>query len=393
MGPAGRGGNDDPDLEPLVRRACAADERRCRRGLRGPARIRHAGSHPGRPRVARARPGAARGVRGRQGDGQPGAGGERGPALAARRAGGAARAGRGAAGDAGGCGRRRAVRCADRARIDAHRRASGRAIRRSRQPTDKLSDFSGLACMAGAQARAAWPGCGFLVRPRPGSYKPAVRGPDTPGGTPRASQTAKTRRISTMATVNELKATARPKAGKGAARTVRREGRVPGVIYGDNKAPVSISLDFKELRHKIYAGHFLTTVFNVDVDGTKHRVIPRDFQLDPVKDNPLHVDFLRLGEGAQVRVRVPIHVKNADQAPGIKRGGTVNIVTHTISVLVPADDIPQAFDVDLTGLEINYSKHLSDVQLPSNVKVLEHGDITLVTIVPPPASPQELKRA
>jgi large subunit ribosomal protein L25 len=196
-----------------------------------------------------------------------------------------------------------------------------------------------------------------------------------------------------MATVNELSATARPKAGKGAARAVRREGRVPGVIYGDSKEPIGISLDFKELRQRIYAGHFLTTVFNVDVDGTKHRVIPRDFQLDPVKDNPIHVDFLRLGEGAKVRVRVPIHVKNADQAPGIKRGGTVNIVTHTISVLVPADDIPQAFDVDLTGLEINYSKHLSDVELPKNVKVLEHGDITLVTIVPPSGYAEEMKQA
>ena len=196
-----------------------------------------------------------------------------------------------------------------------------------------------------------------------------------------------------MATVIELSATARPKSGKGAARSVRRAGRVPGVIYGDNKEPIGVSLDFKELKQKIYAGHFLTTVCNLEVDGTKHRVIPRDFQLDPVMDNPLHVDFLRLGEGAQVRVRVPIHVMNADQAPGIKRGGTVNIVTHTISVQVPADDIPQAFEVDLTGLEINYSRHLSDIKLPANVKVLEHGDITLVTIVPPSGYAEEMKAA
>jgi large subunit ribosomal protein L25 len=196
-----------------------------------------------------------------------------------------------------------------------------------------------------------------------------------------------------MATVNELSATARPKAGKGAARAVRREGRVPGVIYGDNKEPLAIALDFKELKLKIYAGHFLTTVLNVDVEGTKHRVIPRDFQLDPVMDNPIHVDFLRLGEGAKVRVRVPIHVTNAESAPGIKRGGTVNIVTHTISVLVPADAIPQNFEVDLTGLDINYSRHLSDVKLPPNVKVLEQGDITLVTIVPPSGYAEEMKQA
>ena len=196
-----------------------------------------------------------------------------------------------------------------------------------------------------------------------------------------------------MATVNELSATARPKAGKGAARAVRREGRVPGVIYGDGKEPVGVSLDFKELKHKIYAGHFLTTVCDLVVDGTKHRVIPRDFQLDPVMDNPIHVDFLRLGEGALVRVRVAIRAINADQAPGIKRGGTVNIVTHTISVLCPADAIPQGFDVDITGLEINYSKHLSEIQIPGNVKVLEHGDITLVTIVPPSGYAEEMKAA
>jgi large subunit ribosomal protein L25 len=160
-----------------------------------------------------------------------------------------------------------------------------------------------------------------------------------------------------MATVNELSATARPKAGKGAARAVRREGRVPGVIYGDSKEPIGISLDFKELRQRIYAATSSPLCSTSTWTARKHRVIPRDFQLDPVKDNPIHVDFLRLGEGAKVRVRVPIHVINADQAPGIKRGGTVNIVTHTISVLVPADDIPQGFDVDLTGLEINYSKH------------------------------------
>src|SRR6185503_19232841 len=196
-----------------------------------------------------------------------------------------------------------------------------------------------------------------------------------------------------MATVNELSATARPQAGKGAARAVRREGRVPAVIYGDSKEPLGVSLDFKELKQKIYAGHFLTTVCNLDVDGVKHRVIPRDFQLDPVMDNPVHVDFLRLGEGAKVRVRVPIRAINADQAPGIKRGGTVNIVSHTISVQCPADNIPQAFEVDLAGLEINYSRHLSDITLPPNVKVLEHGDITLVTIVPPSGYAEEMKAA
>src|SRR5438477_10787217 len=131
-----------------------------------------------------------------------------------------------------------------------------------------------------------------------------------------------------MASVNELKATARRRAGKGGARAVRREGRVPGVIYGDDKPPLAISLDHADIRQKIYAGHFLTSIYEVEVEGAKHRVIPRDYQLDPVRDFPIHVDFMRLGAGAQIRVRIPIHVRNADQSPGVKRGGTINIVEH-----------------------------------------------------------------
>ena len=161
-----------------------------------------------------------------------------------------------------------------------------------------------------------------------------------------------------MATVREMKATARPRAGKGAARAERRAGRVPGVIYGDDKDPITISVDHAELKQRIYAGRFLTTIYELDVEGTKHRVIPRDFQLDAVKDLPVHVDFMRLHEGAKIRVRIPIRVINADQAPGVKRGGTVNIVTHAVEVQCPADDIPESIDVDISELEINYSKHL-----------------------------------
>src|ERR1043166_2707741 len=173
-----------------------------------------------------------------------------------------------------------------------------------------------------------------------------------------------------MATVKEIKATARPRAGKGAARAMRREGRVPGVIYGNGEAPLNIALDYADLRQRIYAGGFLTTVYNLDLDGATHRVIPRDFQLDPVRDVPIHVDFLRLGEGARIRVRIPVRVKNADQAPGVKRGGTVNIVEHSVEVRCPADAIPEAIDVDLTGLEINRSVHLSDLSLAENVRPL-----------------------
>jgi large subunit ribosomal protein L25 len=192
-----------------------------------------------------------------------------------------------------------------------------------------------------------------------------------------------------MATVREFKATARPKAGKGASRAVRREGRVPGVIYGDNQPPLNISLDQAELALRIFAGKFLTTLCEVDVDGSKIRVIPRDFQIDSVSDVPVHVDFMRLGKGATIRVRVPLHMINADQSPGIKRGGTVNIVTHTLDVRCPAEAIPMAFEVDLAGLEINNSKHLSDINLPPDVRPFMQGDATLVTIVAPSGFAEE----
>ena len=196
-----------------------------------------------------------------------------------------------------------------------------------------------------------------------------------------------------MATVKELKATARPKAGKGAARAERRAGRVPAVIYGNNQPPLTISLDDAELRLRIQAGRFLTTIHDIELDGKKHRVIPRDFSLDPVRDFPLHVDFMRLGEGSKIRVSVPLHVLNAETAPGVKRGGTVNIVTHSIDLEVPADNIPQYLEADVGKLDMNGSLHISDIKLPANVKLLTRDDATMVTIVPPSGYAEELKAA
>jgi len=196
-----------------------------------------------------------------------------------------------------------------------------------------------------------------------------------------------------MANVQEMKATLRPKAGKGASRAARYSGKVPGVVYGDNKPPMMVLIEHDELRKRIYAGRFLTTLFHLEVDGTKHRVIPRDFQLDAIKDLPMHVDFLRVAEGASIRVNIPVHVRNGETSPGVKRGGAVNIVTHTVEVMCPADAIPGAIEVDIGDLEISHSKHLSDVQLPPSVKVIAHGDITLVTIVPPSGYAEEQKAA
>src|ERR1700741_725157 len=189
--------------------------------------------------------------------------------------------------------------------------------------------------------------------------------------------------LETMATVKELKATARPSVGKGAARAERRAGRVPGVIYGNNQPPLSISVDDRDLRQRILAGRFLTTIYDIDLEGKKHRVIPRDFHLDPVRDFPLHVDFMRLGEGATIRVSVPLRIQSAEAAPGVKRGGTVNIVTHTIDLECSVDNIPQYIEADASSLEIGYSLPLSDVTLPAGVKSLTRAGATLVAIVPP----------
>jgi large subunit ribosomal protein L25 len=196
-----------------------------------------------------------------------------------------------------------------------------------------------------------------------------------------------------MATVKELKATTRPSGGKGAARAERRAGRVPGVIYGDNKPPVTISVNDGELRQRILAGRFLTTLFDIELDGKKHRVIPRDFHLDPVRDFPLHVDFLRLGEGATIRVSVPLHIQNAESAPGVKRGGTINIVTHSLELECSVDNIPQFVEADVGALEMSHSLHLSDVKLPTGVRALSREDATLVTIVPPSGYAEEVKAA
>lgn len=194
-----------------------------------------------------------------------------------------------------------------------------------------------------------------------------------------------------MASVKELKASARPKAGKGAARAERRAGRIPAVIYGDNQPPVTISVDDKETRTAIFAGNFLTSVFNIEVDGQKHRVIPRDFVLDPLKDIPIHIDFLRLGKDAKVRVSVPLRVVGTEVSPGVKRGGTVNIVTHTVELEADPASIPQVIEIDVSKLDINSSVHLSGIELPKGVAPLLREDQTLVTVVPPSGLGEEPK--
>jgi large subunit ribosomal protein L25 len=185
-----------------------------------------------------------------------------------------------------------------------------------------------------------------------------------------------------MAEAVELKAWVRPRTGKGGARQVRREGRIPGILYGDKDAPQTIAVDYKAIFQQLHTGHFQSTVFTLDVEGAKTRVIPRDVQLDPVRDFPIHVDFMRVGKDALVTVAVPMRFINEAASPGLKRGGVMNVVRHEIEVRCPVDAIPEHFDVDLTGLDIGDAVHISAIPLPEGVKPTStERDFAVVTIV------------
>ena len=171
-----------------------------------------------------------------------------------------------------------------------------------------------------------------------------------------------------MAAIKQLAAVARSGTGKGAARSVRREGRVPAVIYGGGVKPEPISVDYKDVNKFIYAGHFLTSIFELEIDGRKERVLPRDYQLDVVTDRPVHVDFLRLSPGSRVRIGMPVHVANREASPGLKKGGAVNLVLHTVEVMAPADDIPESITIDLAGMDFHDSVHVSALKLPEGCR-------------------------
>lgn len=178
-----------------------------------------------------------------------------------------------------------------------------------------------------------------------------------------------------------LEATARPRAGKGAARQARRDDKIPGVIYGDDQTPTTIAIDYNTLWKQIQKGHFLSTIVELKVDGKMSRVIPRDVQYDPVKDTPLHVDFLRIGKDGIIRVKVPVKFINETLSPGLKRGGVLNIVRHEVEVFCQYDKIPSHFEASLEGLEIGRSIHISAFNLPADVKpVIRDRDFTVATI-------------
>jgi len=185
-----------------------------------------------------------------------------------------------------------------------------------------------------------------------------------------------------MAETRVIKAEGRPSRGKSGARAVRREGKVPAVIYGgDESTQETVALDANELGKTIARGRFLASVFELDVDGRKLKAIPRDVQLDPVRDTPLHVDFQRIGADNQVRLRVPVRFYNDLLSPGLKRGGVLNVVRRDVEVWAPADKVPEVFEIDLEGLEIGRSIHISAVNLPEGVSPTIQGrDFTIATI-------------
>lgn len=176
----------------------------------------------------------------------------------------------------------------------------------------------------------------------------------------------------------------RDRVGKGVSRALRREGRTPAVIYGDSKEPVTISVETKELLKALNTGSFMSTVYTVQVGKTKHNVLPRDLQLHPVKDSPVHVDFLRVSAKSQISVNVPVNFLNEDKCAGLVRGGVLNVVRHEVEMLVPAGNIPESIEIDLTKFDIGDSVHISDFDLPKGTEpTITDRDFTVATIAAP----------
>lgn len=189
-----------------------------------------------------------------------------------------------------------------------------------------------------------------------------------------------------MAESYELAATVRERVGKGAARALRRDGKIPAVIYGDGKPAIPIALPTKEMFLRLHKGGFLTTVATIDVNGEKIRALPRDYQLDRIRDTLVHIDFFRVSGHSLITVEIPVHFVNDDKAPGLKAGGVLNIVRHEVELECPADAIPDHITCDLTGLEIGDSLHISAVTLPEGVApTIRDRDFTIATIAPPQA--------
>jgi large subunit ribosomal protein L25 len=192
-----------------------------------------------------------------------------------------------------------------------------------------------------------------------------------------------------MADTVTFNAESRARVGKGAARAERRNGRVPAVIYGANKDPEAISIDPAQLRAARMQPGFFATLFEVEVEGNSQQVLCRDLQLHPVTDRPMHADFLRVTERTQINVEIPVSFENEEESPGLRQGGVLNVVRHVVEVICRAGSIPNEITVDLAGLEIGDSVHISNVSLPNGVKPTIDRDFTIATIAAPTVAPVE----
>jgi large subunit ribosomal protein L25 len=197
-----------------------------------------------------------------------------------------------------------------------------------------------------------------------------------------------------MPDITTLSAEPRARAGKGAARAARRMGRVPAIIYGDNKEPVLISLEPRQLSRALANRGFFATLVDVAVEGVVHRTLPRDVQYHPATDAPLHVDFMRVGGHTEVTVTVPVVFANPEMSPGIRRGGILNIVRHGIELNCPVDRIPDQLVVDLSGLEIGDSLHISRVIIPEGCRpTITDRDFTIASVAASSAVREEAAAA
>lgn len=187
-----------------------------------------------------------------------------------------------------------------------------------------------------------------------------------------------------MSDTLNLPAETRDRAGKGASRALRRDGRVPAVIYGGKEEPLAIHVEEKLLRKQLGTGHFFNSIVEIEVGGKKLRTLPKDVAFHPVNDRPLHADFLRLAKNASVHVNVPVLFANEEASPGLKRGGVLNIVRHELELVCDSGKIPEDITIDVTGYEVGDSIHISAVKLPKGVEsAITDRDFTIATIIAP----------
>ena len=183
-----------------------------------------------------------------------------------------------------------------------------------------------------------------------------------------------------------LPAETRERAGKGASRALRREGRVPAVIYGGKEEPTMIHVELKELVKQLDTGHFMNSIVEIELNGKKVKTIPKDVSLHPVKDRPEHVDFFRLAKGGKIEVQVPVVFINEEASPGLKKGGVLNVVRHELELVCDNDKIPGEIEIDVTGKEVGDSIHISEVTLPAGAEsAITDRDFTIATLVAPSA--------